>query len=92
MPSTPDDLTSRIRLIRRETYGEDGIADLAKALGLPTQTWRNVEDGVRIPGEFILRFLLLTGAEVHWLLTGEGDKYRSRRDRADLAERVAASG
>ena len=77
MPSTPDDLASRIRLIRLETYGEDGITDLAEALGLPARTWRNFEDGVRIPGEVLLRFLLLTGAEPHWLLTGEGDKYRS---------------
>jgi hypothetical protein len=78
MPSTPDDLASRLRLIRRETHGEGGIADLAEALGLPTPTWRNFEGGVRMPGEVLLRFLLLTGAESHWLLTGEGDKYRSR--------------
>src|SRR4051794_37589010 len=68
MPSTPDDLASRLRLIRREAYGEDGIADLAEALGLPAQTWRNCEDGVKVPGEVLLRFLLLTEAEPHWLL------------------------
>ena len=57
MPSTPDDLASRIRQARLETYGEDGTTDLAEALGLPARTWRNFEDGVRIPGEVLLRFL-----------------------------------
>jgi len=86
MPSTPDDLASRIRLVRIETHGADGVTDLAEALGLPDRTWRNFEHGVRIPGDVLLRFLVLTGAEPHWLLTGEEDRYRSGRGRVGLAD------
>jgi len=48
-------------------------------LGLPARTWWNFENGVTIPGDILLRFLQHTNADAHWLLTGEGDKYRSRQ-------------
>ena len=48
------------------------VRDLAEALRLPEQTWLNFEAGVKMSGEVILRFILFTGVEPHWLLTGEG--------------------
>jgi hypothetical protein len=63
-------------------YGEDGAQDLAKALRLPERTWQNFEAGVQMPGEVILRFLLVTGTEPHWLLTGEGNRYRAPSEMA----------
>jgi hypothetical protein len=66
---------------------------LAEDLELPSRTWLNYESGVVIPATVILRFIDLTGANPHWLLTGEGDRYATAprdEDRASL--RAATSG
>jgi hypothetical protein len=67
-------LAGRVREVRRELYGESGAPMLAEALGLPTRTWLNYEVGVTIPAEVILRFIEVTGADPHWLLTGLGQR------------------
>jgi hypothetical protein len=55
-------LASRVRQIRLERFGEDGVEHLAGMLGLPARTWANYESGVTIPAEAILRFIAMTGA------------------------------
>ena len=37
-----------------------------------------MKGGAAIPSEVLLEFLQQTGADPHWLLTGEGPKYRGR--------------
>ncbi len=69
-------LAGRLREVRLELYGEHGGPLLAQELAIPFRTWWNYERGCTIPGETILRFITLTGTEPHWLLTGEGDRYR----------------
>ena len=69
-------LARRVREVRVELFGEDGGPALARALRMPHRTWANYEDGIAIPGLVILRFIELTHVEPHWLLTGEGEKYR----------------
>ena len=77
-------IAARLRLLRAERFGERGGPELARQLGLPAATWANYERGVIIPGDVLLRFLDLTAAEPHWLLHGEGPKYRDRpADRSD---------
>jgi hypothetical protein len=71
-------LASRVREIRLETFGDDGIATLAQAMNIPTRTWEHFENGVTIPAWILLQFIELTGVEPHWLLTGEGERYRVR--------------
>jgi hypothetical protein len=68
-------LADRMRQIRRELHGEDGISVLSAVVGVPARTWVNYEAGVMIPGTVLLRFLEATGADPHWLLTGEGKRY-----------------
>jgi hypothetical protein len=77
-------------MIRVEIFGENGVTEVAERLGLPIRTWLNYEGGVAIPGEVMLGFLMLTGAEPSWLLTGSGAKYRLIMSRAspDAAGRV----
>ena len=70
------DLASRVRMIREELFGQNGGPLLADEIGVPFRTWMNYEDGCTIPAQAILRFIEVTNAEPHWLLTGEGDKYR----------------
>jgi len=65
----------RVRAVREELYGEGGGPSLARALDLPYRTWHNYESGVKVPALVILRFIEETGANPHWLLTGEGERY-----------------
>jgi hypothetical protein len=69
------DLARRIREIRQELYGEHGGPLLAEELNIPFRTWHNYEAGCTIPAHSILRFIEVTDAHPHWLLTGEGEKY-----------------
>jgi hypothetical protein len=71
-----DVLADRLREVRLDMYGEHGGPTLAEALGLPYRTWMNYEEGVNIPGMVLLRFMEVVGVEAHWLLTGEGQRYR----------------
>lgn len=73
-------LAGRIREIREDLFGLHGGPMLAEALRLPFRTWMNYEDGCTIPAPVILRFIELTRADPHWLLTGEGQKYLIRDD------------
>lgn len=76
-PRLKDDLTARIRAIRRELYGDHGAPLLAESLRIPTRTWVNYEAGCTMPAQVLLRFIEVTTAHPHWLLTGEGDRYRA---------------
>jgi hypothetical protein len=72
-------LAQRVREIREDLYGPHGARSLADALELPPETWANYERGVIIPAQVILVFIEITGADPHWLLTGQGERYTSRR-------------
>jgi hypothetical protein len=67
-------LARRIREMRHDLYGENGLPILAEALDLPARTWLNYEQGVTMPADVLLRFLVVTGTDPHWLVTGEGDR------------------
>jgi hypothetical protein len=71
-------LGRRVREVRQELYGESGGPALAEALGVLAETWANYECGVVVPAPVILGFIELTGAEPHWLLTGQGERYATR--------------
>ena len=64
-------LAVRLREVRVEMFGDHGGPVMAEALGLPIRTWDHYESGVIIPGLVLLRFIEITGADPHWLLTGQ---------------------
>jgi len=68
-------IARRMRFVRLELYGEDGIPDLAAELGIPSRTWANYERGVAIPCQVLLRFLEVTLTNPLWLLRGVGPRY-----------------
>ena len=68
------ELARRVREIREDLYGENGVEAVARALGLPPRTWLNYEQGIIMPALVMLQFLDLTAADPHWLLTGEGER------------------
>ena len=71
-------LALRVREIREELYGEHGGPILADSLRIPFRTWHDYETGGMIPAQTILRFIEVTEVNPHWLLTGLGNKFRSR--------------
>lgn len=77
------ELGERLRLVRDEIYGSDGVAELARSLGVPPRTWSNYEEiGELAPAQVLLRFIELTGVDPLWLLRGEGHRYRRGSDRS----------
>jgi hypothetical protein len=76
----------RVRQIRQELYGEHGGPLLAEKVRVSFATWHAYEAGRSMPAEVILRFITVTGADPHWLLTGEGPKYASRDAGASTAD------
>ena len=77
-------LAERIREIRIDLYGKNGGPLLAEALEIPFRTLHNYESGCTIPAPTILRFIELTGADPHWLLTGCGERFLDRDAPAQL--------
>ncbi len=76
-------LSRRVQEIRKDLFGPHGARSLAEALELPPETWANYERGVIIPAHVILAFIEVTGADPHWLLTGEGEPYLAGRATAE---------
>jgi hypothetical protein len=70
-----DPLARRVCEVRHELFGEDGVPALARALGVPDLVWEAYEAGADIPAAVILRFIVVTGANPRWLLTGEGERF-----------------
>ncbi len=73
-------IACRLRTVREDKYGVAGAQNLAAELRLPEPTWLNYESGVTLPGEVLLRFIALTGADPRWLLSGEGPVYFAGED------------
>lgn len=79
-------ISSRLREVRQELFGEHGGPELARRLTLPARTWYNYETGVTVPGEVLLAFMEQTGTNPMWLLNGEGPKYRRDLEDTVLAD------
>ncbi|MDR3639252.1 MAG: hypothetical protein P4L84_35955 [Isosphaeraceae bacterium] len=85
MSESDDSLASlgdRLRQVRIEIFGDDGIDELAEQLGMAPQTWRNFEAiGELISAAQLHEFVELTGTHPLWLLRGQGPKYRAGSSR-----------
>ena len=79
-------ISSRLRLIRQELFGEHGGPELARRLNLPARTWYNYETGVTVPAEVLLSFIDQTGTNPIWLLSGEGSEVSTGRGRVQPRE------
>lgn len=75
-------LALRVRQVREELYGNHGGPFLAEALRVPFRSWVEYEAGRTIPAVIMLRFIELTSAHPHWLLTGEGSRYLTEDEAA----------
>jgi hypothetical protein len=68
-------LAGRLRDVRLQLYGEEGMGRLCHWLGIPTRTWLRYEAGETIPADVILRFLAVTRVQAGWLLRGRGAQF-----------------
>jgi hypothetical protein len=77
---SPDALILRIVEIRIELYGagRSGVEAIAVSLSLPSRTWANYEAGVTMPATVMVHFLVITGVNPCWLLSGSGERYSHR--------------
>ena len=82
MQTHRDILATRIREIRSQKFGANGVAILAGYLEIPERTWDHYGTGVMIPGCVLLKLIELTGVEPHWLLTGVGERYSTRSSKS----------
>ena len=85
-------IADRMREIREDLFGVNGVDSLAQALNVPAATWQNYEAGVTMPGELLLAFLVVVGVDPNWLLTGEGERFTTgsnwgRVRHSDVADR-----
>ncbi|OJW08503.1 MAG: hypothetical protein BGO49_12485 [Planctomycetales bacterium 71-10] len=71
---------ARIVEVRTEVFGERGGPEVARRLKVPVRTWYNYEGGAAVPAEVLHDFAELTGANLRWLLTGEGPRYQEGRE------------
>jgi hypothetical protein len=70
-------ISARVRTVRIQRFGEHGGPMLAQLLGISRCRLARIEAGGPIPAEIILKFINLTGVNPSWLLSGEGEEYRS---------------
>lgn len=64
----------------RIAFDHDNNASIARRLGTTDATIKNYTDGKYLPvAEMLLRITVVTGINLHWLLTGEGPR-RVERD------------
>jgi hypothetical protein len=65
MQGSNDLLASRVREIRLDRFGNDGIATLSQAMNIPTRTWEHFENGVTIPAWILRQFIEISGVQPH---------------------------
>lgn len=71
------DLAERVRTVRLQLYGECGGPMMAEQLGIPQRRLARIEAGGPISAELILKLINVTGVNLRWLLSGEGETYVS---------------
>jgi transcriptional regulator with XRE-family HTH domain len=74
--SAEQGLAERLASLRSEFGDSDGTAILAERLGISVDQWKSYECGQPVPGELLIKVVEVTSAELLWLISGAGKKYR----------------
>ncbi|MBE3098483.1 MAG: helix-turn-helix domain-containing protein [Planctomycetes bacterium] len=72
---TKSDLSGRLAGLREAVFGPRGRAAFARALGVSPSTYSYYEKGRQPPADLIARAAKVTGADLAWLMTGEGEPF-----------------
>lgn len=73
-PVTKQELANRIKELRRIIGGTQ--PEFAGKIGIPIPTYKEYEGARSYPGIPALHRFYLAGADLHWLLTGDGSPLR----------------
>jgi len=73
-PVTKEELAKRFKELRRVIGGTQ--QEFAKKVGIPIPTYKEYEGARSYPGIPALHSFYLAGADLHWLLTGDGSPLR----------------
>ncbi|MEX0715935.1 MAG: S24 family peptidase [Planctomycetaceae bacterium] len=72
MNDSRDPICRRLAELRERHYGPRGKARFARALGIRPSTYQHYEQDRTPPPHLLVEAARLTGADLHWLLTGGG--------------------
>jgi transcriptional regulator with XRE-family HTH domain len=64
-------IIERIILLRRQYAGERGKSEFARSLNISPSTYNYYENNRIPPVDILLKICQITGADLHWLLTGD---------------------
>ena len=85
---------ARIVELRKDFAGARGKSKFARALGISYSTYNSYEDRRLPPIRVLLKICEVTGAELHWLLTGRCEAaqgaQRTTRLSAELTEKLSS--
>ncbi|MBM4017942.1 MAG: LexA family transcriptional regulator [Planctomycetes bacterium] len=71
-------LSERLKALREMVYGGRGRAKFARALNVSPSTYNYYEKGRQPPADLLARAAEVTGADLTWLLTGQGEPFPGR--------------
>jgi SOS-response transcriptional repressor LexA len=67
-------LIERIRSLRKQYAGSRGRSEFARSLGISPSTYNYYENNRIPPIDILLKICEITGADLEWLLTGQGSE------------------
>ncbi len=83
---------ARLKQLRLRTYGQRGLGEFARELGVSPATYRRYEKLKAAPVELLAKAAKLTGAQLAWLITGRKTDGSPQQDipadRQALLERI----
>ena len=86
------DVIARLKQLRTQIYGQRGLSEFARELGLSPATYRRYEKDKVPPVELLAKVAKLAGTELAWLITGRKTDGQSQLnippDRLDLLARI----
>ena len=85
-------IIARIVELRKDFAGAKGKSKFAKALGISVSDYSSYENGRLLPVPILLKICEVTGADLHWLLTGRYQSAQTSRTggslRAELVKKL----
>jgi transcriptional regulator with XRE-family HTH domain len=72
---TKSDLSGRLAALREAVFGPRGRAAFSRVLSVSPSTYSYYERGRQPPADLIARVSKVTGADLAWLMTGEGEPF-----------------
>ncbi len=71
---------ARLKQLRLQTYGQHGLTDFARELGVSPAIYRRYEKLKAAPVELLAKAAKLTGAQLAWLITGRKTDDSAQQD------------